>query len=412
MISEFVTEWFYWLPLIALTAIAARLLGARLFDFQFLIVLLLAQYVVHSVIAFGATSRIAIFCTLFFLLFMAFSLPGAAMPSRTPPLRRIDVRWIQVAKLYLVLYYLSRLILYPYLSGEFLIDVRLEAQQENPLLFTLGLAVQPALAACVYSWFTSTHKLSLLDKATIVIVAIGLLGSGSKAAVLPMILVYVGVASYLGRSALQNRTALALIAAAVGLTLFALSQLFPDLAVSDIALLMQYRIAANTDNLEYLLVIDLDPNQYPFSGVGALFPLISKRFGYGFEFPPGAWLHGMRFGDWSGFGPNSGIVMDYLGNLGWFGLAAAAALGAYVRKVRDRIGPIHCSFLSVAYIVVIDIGIFDVSLIVWGGIWAMLMLTRGLRLPVLKLRLRRLDRRAPTSAPAGHARLGARESPR
>ena len=48
----------------------------------------------------------------------------------------------------------------------------------------------------------------------------------------------------------------------------------------------------------------------------------------------------------------------------------------------------------------------------YNGIWALLMLTRGLRLPVLKLRLRRLGRRVGARAAQGLAAPGAQESPR
>ena len=398
MISDFVTEWYYWLPLLGLVALAARLLGARLLDFQFLIILLLGQYAVHSVIAFGAISRIAIFCILFFALFVAFASHRGALAPHSPPLRKIDVRWMATARLYLLVYYSSRLILYPYLSGELLLDVRLAAQQENPVLFTLGLAVQPALAACMYGWLTSS-RMTLIDKLTIGIVVVGMLGSGSKAAVLPLVLVYFGVASYLGRNWLRNRAALAMIAAAIGLTLYVLAAFFPDLEFSDVSALVQYRIAGNTDNLEYLSVIGLEPDRFPYAGPGALFPLLSKRFGYEFEFPPGVWLHGMRFGDWSGFGPNSGIVMDYYGNLGWLGLAAAPLLGWYVRSTRDHLNPIRCSFLSMAYIAIVDVGIFDVALVVWGMIWALVVVTRRVRGSGLTMPWRRPRRSARASTP-------------
>jgi len=337
-------------------------------------VLVLCQYVLHSLLAFGPSHPVFGFCLTFLGLFSvaAYSGRDPVAPRATPADRRLSHRWAVVAQWYLIVYYAVRLAVYPFFSGELLLDDRLAGQQDNQIVFTLGLAVQPALAAFMYARMTSSRRSNWFDWATFAIVAVGLLGAGSKASVIPLVLVYLGVSSYLQRSISQQKAALIAIAAATLLAFYALSIFFPELEPEQILALVQNRLAANTDSLEYLSAIGVDPSAFPFSGPGALLPVIAKRFGFTMDYPPGVWLHGARFGDFSGYGPNAGIVMDYFGNLSWFGLLAAPLLGRYVRACRDQLTIVRCSFLSIAYIAVVDIGIFDIPAFVWGGMFVLI----------------------------------------
>ena len=375
MIVEFAFEWYFWVGLISLAAVGSWLISARLLDFPFFVVLVLGQYVLHTGIAFGLAHSLTAFSILFFIILLACAgRPGAVGNAAPRPLVGIESDWIVVAKAYLLLYYAARLAFYPFMGGELLLDERLVAQQDNPLIFTLGLAVQPALAACIYSWIALGKRLSGLDVLIILLVLLGLLGSGSKGGVITLILTYLGVASYLGQKVLRSKWVVLAGVAIIGLTLYVLTRLFPDVELSSIGMLIIYRLAANTDSVEYLVLGDINPQAYPFAGIGALFPMIFKRLGYVFEYPPGVWLYGMRFDDWSGFGPNPGILMDYFGNLGWFGLLAAVGIGLYVRKARRRISVVGCSFLAMALMLVVDVGIFNVGIIVWGSVYILLKL--------------------------------------
>jgi hypothetical protein len=412
MISDFSNELYYWGPLLVLVWVISWLCRARVLDFAFIVILVLSQYFLHAVISFGVLHPIGIFCTAFLGLFVLVARAPerdsvraiSVRASRTA--RSNDDRWFRICRAYLVVYFTARLLTYPFFSGELLLDERLLAQQENRLLFTLGLATQPALAGCMFVWMSNPARLRAFDKLVIAIVAFGLFGAGSKGAIAPLVLTYLGVASYLNKNALANKTVTLAIVAAALTTAYALGQFFPDLAYADIASLVQYRIVANTDSLEYIQANGVDPRTYPYAGLGALFPLITKRLGYEFEFPPGVWMHGMRFGDWSGFGPNAGIVLDYFGNLSWFGLVAAILIGLYVRKSGRHFGVIHCSFLAMAPALVVDVGIFDINLMIWGGLGLMLIALQRFRFGRIRLsvRLRRARLHARPAALGPSAR--------
>jgi hypothetical protein len=102
------------------------------------------------------------------------------------------------------------------------------------------------------------------------------------------------------------------------------------LNATEIVQLIAYRVVANSEELEYLYVLNFQPDQYPFAGIGALFAPIAKLFGQNIDYPPGVWLYGQRYGNFSGFGPNSGFVIEFFGNLGFFGLGMPLIIGAII----------------------------------------------------------------------------------
>ena len=380
MISEFLTEWWYWVPLIFGVGSICYFFKITVFDFRFMILIILGQYAIHSLLAFGLRSVISGFCLSFLFVFLISNhiFGGPRKKSDLPEVSApgiIDADWIYFSKMYLVLYYSARLIYYPFFSGELLLDERLAAQQQNQLIFNLGLAVQPAIAACMYYWFIC-KRFGLSDWAVVFLCVVGGLGSGSKASVIPLFLTYIGVSSYLGMKPFLNPLVLVSGAVVSGVAVIALFRFFPGLDFEGIASLVGYRLAANTDSLEYIYSTGINPSEYPFSGFGALFPDISKRFGFIFEYPPGVWLHGIRFGNWDGFGPNSGIVMDYFGNLGWPGLMVGCLLGAGVAFFSKRLTAVRCSFLSILSFAVVDVGVFEVAILFWFGVFIALLLLR------------------------------------
>ena len=369
-IAEFSIEWYYWGPVLAMVALACWLMRARPLDFGCIVALMISQYVVHAVIAFGWSDEISLFCMLFFAVFVlvaqqrvTFGLPAAG--PRLAVSSEVEEAWIKISKWYLFGYYTCRLIAYPFFSGELMLDDRLAAQQDNVLLFVLGLGATPALAAVMYAGIRPGGKLLMFDKVVLGIAAIGILGSGSKGGLLPIILVFVGVSSFLGQKLLRSRIAAFAVCIAIGGSLFILTRFFPLLELGDIGNLMLYRVAANTDSLEYLNVLGVKPGAFPFSGIGALLPALSRRFGYVYDYSPGVWLHGSRFGNWDGYGPNSGIVMDYFGNLRWGGLLVAAGLGMYFRSAARYRNAITCSFLPITALAVTDIAMFDIAFLMW-----------------------------------------------
>ena len=377
-IAEFSSKWVYWMPLLAAVVAASWLMRARPFDFSFMVILVLSQFAVHSVLAYGLDSSIAVFCIAFVILFLLtgqerFRLCQVRVPRSIAFSERVSQRWVLISKYYLLIYYSARLALYPFFSGELMLDDRLEAQKDNVLLYVAGVAITPAIAAVMYSVMKPGGRALLSDKLLLLLVAVGMLGAGSKAGLAFLVFTFIGVASYLGQGFFKYKLAVACVAAATVGTVYLLKQFFPDLDLLDIGSLILHRIAANTDSLDYLLLLGQAPQAYPYSGIGALHPIIAKRFGYAFEYPPGVWLHGMRFGNWEGFGPNSGIVMDYFGNLGWFGLLVPVLLGIYFRVCRARPSVIMCSFLSMTYVIVVDIGLFDITWTFWMAVLVVLL---------------------------------------
>ena len=263
-----------------------------------------------------------------------------------------------------------------------MLDERLAAQQDNRVLFFLGLAVGPAIAATIFSWLANgRRKFNGFDWLILFLMGYGVLASGSKAALIPVVISYFGVRIYLGERAPPiSYIVIALIALGLLTSILLLRSFFPELSTTEVLALLQYRIAANTDVLEYLYVLEMRPQDFPFAGFGALAPMFSKLIGYPFEFNAGTWLHGARFGDWSGFGPNSGPVMDYYANFGWFGLCAAILIGIAMRAAVAARNVIGCSALSLIPMSLLDSAMLTIALATWFGIYLVLRVTITFRL--------------------------------
>jgi hypothetical protein len=375
----------YWSMLIIGLVTVSRLLTAKIFDFRFMICLVLVQYAAASTIIFGPLSEISLFCTSFLILFVVTLKFGKRFrkdpffPNSFRTITSVNHEnrlWVDVSRFYILAYYAARLLFYPYVDGALLLDQRLDAQHDNAIIFYAGLAVIPAFAACMTKW---VRTIGLLDIVIISVAVIGLLGSGSKGVVLPILLIFFGVMSYYS---IPLRTKVwGLVLASFGgiLMVYRLALYFPGYSLWEVISLFFYRIIANTDSLEYLHASGTQPAEYPYRGIGALFPMLSKQLGYRYEYSPGVWLHGIRFGDWSGFGPNPGPVMDYFGNVGWFGLLFAVALGVYVSACERREDSIGASFLAIASLIVVDITLFQVSAAVWLCIFGIVKAIASMR---------------------------------
>lgn len=402
MLKEIILEPGYWIALTLLLAAGTLLMRSRILDFKFMALVFASQYVVHAAFAFGITSEIAIFCFGFWILFVGtLSTPvhalyhstmskfgpqpidGApATPGRSRAfaarmhgaLDRAQRPWILTAKLFLLVYWSIRLITYPYITGALNLNVRLEAGQENRALFFLGLVVLPALGACVAQWIQKGYRFHLLDYAVLLIVVVGYLGSGSKAAILPIVLLYFGATAFYKKPFREMRISL-LVAAVAGVVLAVrLFFYFPTDSPRTIVQALLYRVVANTDSLEYLKAIDKAPGDFPFAGLGALAPMFLKPFGLVYDYSPGVWLHGTRFEQWQGYGPNPGIVMDYFGNLGWFGLLVAVFAALYIAFFSRVGGAIGVSFIAIAHKIFVDVTLFELPFLFWAAVLVGLLL--------------------------------------
>lgn len=373
MIDDLYVSGIYWTIFFSAFFLSCYFLKARIFDFNFLISFILSQYVAHSAYSFyQKIPEITIFCFLFMVVFVAtykINVQTVTFNDFTfyrSNLKNIEKYWILGCKAYLIIYFGTKLATTPFLSGELLLDVRLAAQKENRIMFYMGLAILPAISACMYDWINSRFKITLLDGILFFILILGIIGTPSKSAFMPLLLAYFGAASYMRVKTIRGIYLFSIIGIFSLVSYLSLVILFPLLDSQGILNIIGYRVVANTDNLEYLYVLNTDPASFRFTGIGSLIPMISRFFGYVSEYPPGVWLHGMRFGVWDGYGPNAGIVMDYYANLSWFGLLFAAGLAMYLRfflRLRSAVG---CSFASIAYSAVIDITMFDVSFILFS----------------------------------------------
>lgn len=368
MIADIASSGFYWCVFFFVFLSCYRILGVKPLDFKFFAILFISQYTAHASYAFlDKRPSIAIFCALFAIIFATayrinirtvtlgdFSFYKANSDS-------IDKSWILFCKLYIFIYFGIKLATSPFSTGELLLDDRLAAQQENRIVFMMGIATFPTMVACMYDWIARRFKLKIFDVLLICMIILGLIGSSSKGALLPIVLAYFGVASYMNTRLIPKKYLISLLALLMLGSFVLLKSFFPLLDGAAILELIAFRIVANTDSLEYLYVLNADPDSYPFAGIGALIPVLTKQLGYVYSYPPGVWLHGLRYDVWDGFGPNSGIVMDYFANLSWFGLSFAAVIAFYLRFHNRLCSVIGCSFASLTYLAFVDIGLFDVS---------------------------------------------------
>lgn len=437
MLEDIFLSPFYWASFALLMAVGALLIRARILDFKFIALGFISQYAVHSVMAFGAFSEIAVFCVLFWLLFVGTLTPWVQKQARAlassargrsksfahvsdalhakdaawrSQLAGVEKWWVLSAKWFLFVYWSCRLVFYPYIAGELDLTVRLEAGQDNRILFFLGLAVFPAIAACVSVWIRKGYRFRVLDYAVLVIMVVGYLGTGSKVAILPVILIFFGAISFFKKPLREMR--LWLVLAALGGIVIGIRYIFffPATGLLELAQQALYRFVANTDSLEYLVAIGKTPGEYPFAGAGALAPMFLKPFGLSYEYSPGVWLHGTRFDQWAGFGPNPGLVMDYFGNLGWWGLLIPVLSGLYMLGWTRVGGAIGCSFIAITFQLFVDVTLFDVPFVFWAAVLAALVVGAVvLRRPRVRLAVQSLSARMTRYGPRDRAAVSTEE---
>ncbi|MFM2343383.1 MAG: hypothetical protein RLZZ592_3036 [Pseudomonadota bacterium] len=382
MISDLVDSPLYWLVFFGCWLVGLLATRARQFDFNFVLLAVVSQYVAHIAVlyfTYGTLLEVLVFAVSFLVLYLISYHAAMAWPMPNIVLRSKDVRdmgrwWTQACKCYVIVYFGAKLATSPSWGGELDLAERLSAQNENRMLFFIGFAVFPSLVGCMHDWVVRASRRSWLDRAVMIVLVAGLLGSSSKGALLPLLLAYFGVvsaASLPSKGAGYVYGGLVVIASASVLVLLSM---FPALDLTDVLYMMFYRVVANTDSMEYLHDTGLRPEDFPFAGPGALMPFAAKLFGYRFDYPAGVWLHGVRFGVWDGFGPNSGIVMDYYANLGLWGMLAGALLGGYTGLLRRLGGPIGLSFLSIGYLAVVDLLMFEVALCLCIGLLMLCLL--------------------------------------
>lgn len=391
----------YWCLLACLLGSSAWIAKARIIGFGFMALTFASQFVAHSFVLFGWRSEIFLFC-LAFWAFLATALSPRIDPAftsltrntqfasrlsrSTSRLRHLESPWLIISKAYLITYGLLRLLTYPWLGGELDLDARIQASYDNRFVFFMGLGLLPPIAAVATQWLRRNYRLGLIDWLTLLLTLAALVVSGSKATVVPAAVAAVG-ASYLARRPLRARKyfiGAGAVAGTVGLIGYGVAVGSRSLTDTFNALL--FRIAANTDSLDYLAGIDARPQDYPFAGIGALIPTLAKRMGYPYEYPPGVWLYGQAYGRWEGYGPNPGIIMDYFANVGWLGVIFAVLIGLYCRYFSRVAGAVGAAFASVTYLSLADITLFQAGIFFWLAVAALLVLARGIatRIPAAR----------------------------
>lgn len=381
MIQDIYLDPIYWLLFLIGMFVFRAAVGFRILDFKFIISMYLAQYLAHLILVFGLSNYL-VFCSLFFVAFILGYHAYAMVPNlvliRGAARDDIDKRVVSISKLFLFSYYTWRISTVPIWLGALDLATRLQKQQENRALFFLGIVMVPLFVAFMYDC-VRRGKFGWSDRLLIVITALGALSSGSKITILPLILSYIGVSAYLGRRIRLSPRVIVGIGAGIATIFVTLLMYFPFLSLGEILDMMLYRVVANTDNLEYLYTSNLAPNQYPFSGLVSFIPFVSKFFGAEIDYPYGVWLHGMRFGDWTGFGPNAGFLVEQYGNLSWGGLIVGLGLGALVRWTERLQTAFRAMVLSFSYTLLVESTVFFMSLFFCIGVLLLAWGVNGLR---------------------------------
>ena len=395
MIDEIIGWPFYWIILFGCIFFGVFLLKCRLFDFKFLVVLLLSQYVAHSAYFFGGSYYdVSFFCAFFYLIFCLtykfefYNKKGVKFFLNESGKNKLQLRWIIFAKLYILIFFFAKFYASPPGISELLLDERLMAQNENKLMFYGGLVLAPAITACIYDWIHRKYRFEVFDVLVFFVVTVGLISSASKSALVPLLFAFLGASSYLKTKAMSLFKIYSLAIVCGGGTILVVTKMFPALDYFDVIDLMVYRIIANTDSLEYIFDANVHPESYPYSGLSAFLPFISGIFGFKPEFSPGVWLHGVRFGVWDGYGPNSGLIMDFYGNFSWFGLLGVISLVFYIKECIRLNNVIGCSFLSISYIAVADFVMFQTIVLFWLFVFFVLSIGIGCGLKYEKAGLR------------------------
>ncbi|WP_310461639.1 hypothetical protein [Sphaerotilus sp.] len=367
MIDDLVGSSLYWLTFMGIFISGIFLTKSKKLDFTFIFVLVLAQYCAHLLFIYinnGVYGDILLFGTVFYILFMATYALNVNKLTKSFKLTRrefykIDRLWVFFCKIYVIAFFGIKIITTPIGIGELDLGERLGSQNENKVLFFIGLAIFPMMVGCMYDWVATRFKLSAFDYIVVVTLILGLAGSASKSALLPLVLAYFGVVSAKNIKTNSFWLIYCILFLFIVFSFIVLSYMLPGLDFGDICYLIFYRVVANTDSIEYLYATRIRPADFTFSGWGALLPFFAKFFGYRFDYPVGVWLHGIRYGVWDGFGPNSGFVMDYFANMGVFGVGVAVALGIYMRLMSGVGGAVGLSFLSISYLTIVDLSMFE-----------------------------------------------------
>jgi hypothetical protein len=353
----------YWLLFIAAMALGRLAIGYRILDFKFIICLYLSQYIAHVTLAFGLSNYL-IFCVLFVAAFIFGYRGFEHLPNlvlyRTAARDDVERRLVLICKVILLTYYSWRLSSVPIWTGAFDLAARLALQNESRAAFFLGIVMLPLFVAFLFDCVRK-GKFGWADWLLIIISALGALTTGSKITIVPLILSYIGVGAYLGRRISLSPWLVVSSAVAGAVIVFTLSNFFPMLSSGEILDLLLYRVVANTDNIEYLYILDVTPDQYPFSGAVSFIPFVSKYLGAEIDFPYGVWLHGMRYADWAGYGPNAGFLIEQYGNLGWGGLIVGLGLGMLVRWAERVRTAFRAMILSFAYTLLVESTMFFIS---------------------------------------------------
>jgi hypothetical protein len=399
MIEDIYLDPLYWLLFLMGMLVFRTAVGFRILDFKFIIGMYFAQYIAHLTLIFGLSDYL-LFCSLFFAAFIFGYRGYAAVPNlvlvRGAERDDIDKRVVLISKAFLFSYYVWRISTVPIWVGALDLATRLEKQQENRALFFLGIVMVPLFVAFMYDCVRK-GKFGWSSRLLIVITALGALSTGSKITILPLILSYIGVSAYLGRRIRISPRIVFGIGAGIATIFVMLLMYFPFLSLGEILDMMLYRVVANTDNLEYLYTLNVAPSQYPFSGVISIVPFVSKVLGAQIDYPYGVWLHGMRFGDWTGFGPNAGFLAEQYGNLSWGGLVVGLGLGALVRWTERSHSAFRAMILSFSYTLLVESTVFFMSLFFCIGVLFLAYALNGL----IRTLFRKID--LPKGGPSGAA---------
>jgi hypothetical protein len=354
----------YWLLFAGVMALGRLAIGYRILDFKFILWVYLSQYIAHVTLAFGL-SQYLIFCVLFLTAFILGYRGFQNLPNlvlyRTAARDDVERRLVLICKVILLTFYSWRLSSVPIWTGAFDLAARLALQNESRAGFFLGLVMLPLFVGFLYDCVRK-GRFGWADWSLIVISALGALTNGSKITILPLILSYIGVGTYLGRRISLSPLLVVSAAVAGAVMVFTLSNFFPTLSSGEILDLLLYRIVANTDNIEYLYTLDVTPDQYPFAGAVSFIPFLSKYLGAQIDFPYGVWLHGMRYAEWAGYGPNAGFLIEQYGNLGWGGLVVGLGLGTLVRWTERVRTAFRAMILSFSYTLLVESTMFFMSL--------------------------------------------------
>lgn len=322
-----------------------------IFDYKFYISLIISQYLGCLFYLSDEFFSSLIFSILFALVMICSRKYVLRMQRLPRPeearLREVtyEAYYIGLSKAFVLLYFTLRFISYPIYTSELDMASRLNATHDNKLIYIMSLAAIVPVSALIYHW-SVTRRMRAFDIGLAALIFVGFLLSGSKQSIVPLFFAVVGMASYIGRPPKMRYIGLGLgIILLVGGGM--LKIFFPTLTASDISELILYRVVANTDNFEYLQAINQQPGQYPYAGIAALCAPLANRLGANIDYSIGVWLFGERYGVWDGFGPNSGFVIEFFGNLGYAGLFVALGFGAAIGYVERRVNLFRAVLLSI-----------------------------------------------------------------